>query len=68
MTIVNYTNVQYMIILSNSVRRMIPKVRHVTALAVRVLDRLLRDNPFTYLPSQTAQMGERREECWGRLT
>ena len=34
-------------------------------IGVRVLDRLLRDNPFTYLPSQTAQMGERREECWG---
>ena len=36
---------------------MILKVRHVTALAVRVLDRLLRDNPFTYLPP--AQMGKR---------
>ena len=34
------------------------KVRHVMALAVRVLDRLLRDNPFTYLPG-TAQMGKR---------
>ena len=33
-------------------------------IGVRVLDRLLRDNPFTYLPSQTvpAQMGKRREE------
>ena len=38
---------------------MILEVRHVTALAVRVLDRLLRDNPFTYLPP--AQMGKRGE-------
>ena len=31
---------------------MILEVRLVTAFAVRVLDRLLRDNPFTYLSVQ----------------
>ena len=41
-----------MIIMSKSVRQIISKVRLVTALAVRVLDRLLRDNPFTYLAAQ----------------
>ena len=33
-------------------RDIISKVRHVTAEAVRVLNRLLRDNPFTYLSVQ----------------
>ena len=41
-------------------RDMISKVRHVTAEVLRVLNRLLRDNPFTYLSDTDGQVvGER---------